>query len=149
MGWMLSRKKHSHAVTALAILACGGCTTVGPDYEQPEVRLNPAWLDAELELYDAEPADLVDWWRRFEDPVLDGLIEAAYENSYTLEIAALRIQESSAQLAIANGNRFPQTQVATAWHRRYRRHQGDVCHCWSLRCPLLFLSSLLGKPKPS
>ncbi|NIL95200.1 MAG: efflux transporter outer membrane subunit [Woeseiaceae bacterium] len=118
---MLHRKRHKQAaVTAarsiqvLALLACGACTTVGPDFEQPEVRLNPAWLDAELELYATEPAELVDWWRHFDDPVLDSLIAASYENSYTLEIAALRIQESSAQLAIASGNRWPQTQVATA-----------------------------------
>ena len=111
---MPAPSKHKHAVAVLVLLACGGCTTVGPDYEQPEVRLNPAWLDAELELYNTEPADLMEWWRRFDDPVLDRVIAAAYENSYSLQIAAQRIQEAQAQLAIASGNRYPQTQVATA-----------------------------------
>ena len=116
----LSPKKRNRAIVvvsrsaqALLLLACGACTTVGPEYEAPEVKLNPAWLDAELELYDTGPTELVDWWRTFEDPVLDELVATAYENSYSLEIAALRIQESRAQLSIASGNRYPQTQVAT------------------------------------
>jgi NodT family efflux transporter outer membrane factor (OMF) lipoprotein len=116
----LSPKKRNRSIGAvsrslqvLALLACAACTTVGPEYEAPEVRLDPAWLDAELELYDTGPTELIDWWRTFDDPVLEELVGTAYQNSYSLEVAALRIQESRAQLSIASGNRYPQTQVAT------------------------------------
>jgi NodT family efflux transporter outer membrane factor (OMF) lipoprotein len=87
----------------------GGCTNVGPDFVQPEVTLPQAWHQAGGGLY-AGPAELVEWWRVFEDPALDRLIRMAYDNNYSLEIAGLRVLEARAQLGIAVGNQYPQLQ---------------------------------------
>ena len=54
--------------------AVAGCTVVGPNYERPTVDSPPAWrIDY------AQSADVANtlWWRQFDDPVLDGLIEQA------------------------------------------------------------------------
>jgi NodT family efflux transporter outer membrane factor (OMF) lipoprotein len=50
------------------------------------------------------------WWRTFQDPTLDRLIELAYRQNLPLQIAGLRIAEARAQLGIATGKQFPQTQ---------------------------------------
>lgn len=98
-------------VTVVAAIVATGCAPVGPDFVRPEVPLNPTWLDAELEEFDSDAADLTEWWRTFEDPVLDELIETAYAQNNALKIAGLRVLESQARLGIATGNRYPQTQV--------------------------------------
>jgi NodT family efflux transporter outer membrane factor (OMF) lipoprotein len=91
----------------------GGCAPVGPTYERPDVAVEPAWLNTELGHYQKDGADLAEWWRTFNDPVLDRLIDTAYENNNTLKIAGLRILESQSRLNVATGNKYPQVQVAT------------------------------------
>ena len=110
-------------------LALGGCTTLGPDFREPEVE----WLqDWQPTLYDpaadSEPADLEFWWRQFNDPSLNRLIEAARRDSISLTIAGLRILESRAQLGIAGSNLYPQVQQASgsAAYERTQRWGGTL-----------------------
>ena len=94
-------------------VALVACAPVGPDFVRPDVPLNPEWLDAELDQFDSDAADLTEWWKTLDDPVLDRLIEIAYEQNKALKIAGLRVLESQARLGLATGNRYPQVQVAT------------------------------------
>jgi NodT family efflux transporter outer membrane factor (OMF) lipoprotein len=89
------------------------CAPVGPDFVQPDMPSNPAWLDAELAMFDTGPVELAEWWRVLEDPILDELVETAHQENNSLEIAGLRVLESQARLNIAIGNRYPQQQVVT------------------------------------
>lgn len=59
---------------------------------------------------DTSEADHRFWWRQFNDPVLNGLIETAREENPSLRIAGLRILESRAQLGIAGSALYPQLQ---------------------------------------
>ena len=102
-------------VTGIA-LALQACTTLGPDYEEPKVE----WLDSWLtDLYGqvipngSTEEDLEFWWRAFNDPVLNGLIETARVENDSLQIAALAIVQSRALLGIAVGSQYPQVQQAT------------------------------------
>jgi NodT family efflux transporter outer membrane factor (OMF) lipoprotein len=101
------------ATLAVAVVATAmtACAPVGPDFVRPDVPLNPAWLDAELAAFDSDAADLTEWWKTLEDPVLDKLIETAYRQNNAVKIAGLRVLESQARLGIATGNRYPQVQV--------------------------------------
>ena len=96
----------------LGSLAClYACAPVGPDFVRPEVPVNPEWLDAELEQFETDAAELANWWRTLEDPVLDELIATARIENNNIRIAGLRVIESQARLNIALGNRWPQQQV--------------------------------------
>ena len=97
-------------VLATALLL-SACSPVGPDFVRPEAPANPAWLDAELEQFDTDAAELAEWWRALEDPVLDELIATARQENNSLSIAGLRVLESQARLNIAVGNKYPQQQV--------------------------------------
>jgi NodT family efflux transporter outer membrane factor (OMF) lipoprotein len=55
-------------------------------------------------------ADLSKWWQVFNDPVLDSLIANAYQQNLSLREAGTRVLQARAQLGIAVGNFFPQTQ---------------------------------------
>lgn len=95
-------------------LALNACTTLGPDYQEPEV----SWIDHwQTSLYGQtgtpqpeSAADLRFWWRLFDDPALNQLIERARQSNPNLRIAGLRILESRAQLGIAGSSLYPQLQ---------------------------------------
>jgi NodT family efflux transporter outer membrane factor (OMF) lipoprotein len=68
------------------------------------------WLEAQpAETPDVE-ADLSQWWTVFEDPILDRLVEDAYRQNLSLQIAGLRILEARAVLGIAVADLWPQQQ---------------------------------------
>lgn len=95
----------------IAALLLSGCAPVGPDFVRPDAPVNPAWLDAELEQYAAESENLAEWWTLLNDPVLNELIDTAHRQNNNIKIAGLRVIEAQANLQIATGNRYPQTQV--------------------------------------
>ena len=51
-----------------------------------------------------------DWWTVFHDPVLNRLIEIAYNQNLTLVSAGTRVLEARAQLGVAIGEFYPQLQ---------------------------------------
>lgn len=105
---MHSLKRVSFAFSAVVI---GACTIVGPDYVRPDSPLGPDWYEADYKRYDTKAEQQVLWWQALGDPVLDELIELAHRQNNSLKIAGLRVLESRAQLGIAIGNQYPQTQA--------------------------------------
>jgi multidrug efflux system outer membrane protein len=95
----------------IVALLLAGCSSVGPEYERPEVAVNPDWLEAELEQFDTSPAELAQWWQTLNDPVLNELIITAIQQNNGIKISGLRVLEAQANLGIATGNRFPQVQA--------------------------------------
>jgi len=104
---------HPFLAAALLALLLGGCMTVGPDYEKPEAEVPDDWSQDAAEGISRAPNEQVEWWKVFNDPVLERLVETARRNNNGLEIAALRVLEAQAQLGVATGLRYPQVQVAT------------------------------------
>ncbi|MDM0053957.1 efflux transporter outer membrane subunit [Variovorax sp. J22R115] len=105
---------------ALACVAAmlGGCTTVGPDFERPRVPWLSGWSGGSLETIAADPRRprnglMQEWWRNFNDPVLDLLVAEAQRVNPSVRIAGMRIMEARAQLGIADSTRYPQVQQAT------------------------------------
>ncbi len=107
----------------LGLSVClGGCTglseyvhngfKVGPNYCRPAAATAEQWIDANDPNVKSEPANDVAWWQTFHDPVLDSLVELAYQQNLTLRVAGLRIMEARAQRGIAAGGLFPQSQDA-------------------------------------
>lgn len=99
----------------LATLFSGACTTLGPEYEEPQVDWLQGWqssVHGEVAA-GSDEADFRFWWRQFNDPILNRLIELAKEANPSLRIAGLRILESRAQLGIAGSTLYPQVQQGT------------------------------------
>jgi len=92
-------------------LGLSGCAT-SVKYNRPEVKLNQGWQQQDTRV-EARAQDAA-WWRTFEDPTLDRLIEMAHSQNLPLQTAGLRIFEARAQLAFAVGRKYPQIQQAFA-----------------------------------
>lgn len=106
--------KHNFATTLLlfcftSVLTCG-CTMLGPDFQRPEAEIAEQWQESDNNVVKKMETDDSQWWKLFNDPVLDELIRLSYEQNLSLEIAGLRVLEARAQLGIVTGNLYPQVQ---------------------------------------
>jgi outer membrane protein, multidrug efflux system len=81
-----------------------GCT-VGPDYVRPGLDVPTSFIHKEG---DARETANTDWWRQFQDPVLDQLIAEALANNRDIKIAAAHIEQAAAVLIQARAPLFPQ-----------------------------------------
>ncbi len=100
---------HPHLVLTLC-LAATGCTTVGPDFVRPDAPVPETWLSADDVSVITERSEYEAWWQVFQDPALTRLVDQAYRQNLNLQIAGLRILEARAQLGIAVGLQYPQSQ---------------------------------------
>lgn len=115
------------ACFALSALTCG-CTPlqeyvhngfkVGPNYGTPSAPVAPDWIEAGDKRLRTDSDDLGQWWTVFNDPVLDDLICHAYRQNLTLREAGFRVLQARAQLAIAKGTLFAQSQSVTGDYTR-------------------------------
>jgi NodT family efflux transporter outer membrane factor (OMF) lipoprotein len=95
------------------VLVIGGCTMVGPDYVKPTAPEPQEWLESTDSKIESKAADFSSWWTVFNDPILNTLVESAYQQNLSLQVTGIRILEARAQLGIAIGNQYPQTQQGT------------------------------------
>src|SRR6266446_155343 len=101
---------HVRVLLALALLLpCGGCL-VGPDFSAPSAPAADKWLESSNPSVDTRNQEYRDWWTVFHDPVLNRLIETAYNHNLTLVSAGTRVLEARAQLGVAIGEFYPQVQ---------------------------------------
>jgi len=108
------------------MLALAGCTTVGPDFVPPKAPALGQWQKADSAAITRKPAEQIRWWEAFDDPVLSKLVEIAYQNNYSLKVAGLKVLEARAQLGIAVGNAFPQTQKLSGSVEPRQRSETDA-----------------------
>lgn len=98
-----------------AALTLSACTTLGPDYREPEIEWLQDWQPSLYTLPHTHKAvDLRFWWHLFDDPALNQLITAAKRDNLTLRIAGLRVLESRAQLGIVGSALYPQVQQVSS-----------------------------------
>jgi NodT family efflux transporter outer membrane factor (OMF) lipoprotein len=86
---------------------------VGPNYRTPDAAVASDWIDASDKRVRTDSDDLSRWWTVFNDPVLNDLICDAYHQNLTLREAGYRVLQARAQLGIAIGEIFPQSQAMT------------------------------------
>jgi NodT family efflux transporter outer membrane factor (OMF) lipoprotein len=89
-----------------------GCIKVGPDFTPAPAPVPDQWLDADDKQIRSEPDQHAEWWKTFNDPVLDQLVQNAYAQNLPLQIAGLRVLEARAELGFVTGHLFPQVQQA-------------------------------------
>jgi NodT family efflux transporter outer membrane factor (OMF) lipoprotein len=83
------------SVLLYAILL-GGCATVGPDYERPEIATPNNWTSSK----EQKPLDetvLAQWWLQFKDPVLNNLVSEALTANLDLATARAQLREARAK----------------------------------------------------
>ncbi len=102
------------ALSTLSALALSACA-VGPDYATPTPRSASSGpflaVGQPPVTADELPAD---WWRLYEDPVLDALVADALAANTDVRQAAARIERARASLRGARSDRLPQTNIGAS-----------------------------------
>ncbi len=101
-------------VSAALTLMLSACV-VGPDYSRPKLELPTTSSSSSL----AAP---VNWWRVFQDPNIDKLVNEALANNSHLLAAAARVTEADAQLGMTRSDQLPSV-YATAGRTRNRNSE--------------------------
>jgi NodT family efflux transporter outer membrane factor (OMF) lipoprotein len=57
------------------------------------------------------------WWKLFEDPLLDSLIQVAIDQNYTLEMAAYRVEVAQTNLSMAKSAFYPTLGINVGWNK--------------------------------
>ncbi|MBO9519214.1 MAG: TolC family protein [Porphyrobacter sp.] len=101
----------SFTLASLSALALAGCA-VGPDYvaNSPHPAASGPFISTGAPPVSASPLP-ADWWRLYDDPVLDGLIADALSANTDVRQAAARIERARAGLRGARADRLPQTSI--------------------------------------
>lgn len=90
-------------LSSILLLGLVGACTVGPDYQPPQPQLPDHWSEAAP----AETQDLAQWWRRFNDPELDRLVDQAIAGNLDLKMAVQRIEAAKADRIIQAAGGLP------------------------------------------
>jgi NodT family efflux transporter outer membrane factor (OMF) lipoprotein len=113
----------SLAVATILGAVLGGCT-VGPDYQEPHLSVPSSFAtpsSGKVSTIASEATgpdeshpsiDLAQWWKSFDDPVMQSLIERAIQANLNLEIALTRVQEARTMEAVAIGEALPSVAVS-------------------------------------
>jgi len=96
-----------------------GACALGPDFARPDAAQMKAWSSADS-VISQKAVEVRKWWTLFNDPVLNELVEKAYQQNLSLQIAGLRVLEARAALGITEGSIFPQTQQAVGAAKNIR-----------------------------
>ena len=91
------------ALSAAMILA--GCVSVGPNYH--EVKPAAPQLQGLEASQESNAQFQAAWWKQFNDPTLDALIQRAAANNLDLRMAVARLHESRALLSGAKSDQLP------------------------------------------
>ncbi len=94
------------------LLPLVGCM-VGPNYHKPETEM-PLSFEEKSSAEIVSDEELCQWWKQFEDPFLNSLIEEAVKGNYNWRIALEQIVEARAQVKIQNSYLWPEIDLNAA-----------------------------------
>jgi multidrug efflux system outer membrane protein len=99
-------------VLTVFAFALSGCV-LGPDYQRPQTPLPTDYSDGTAA--NAAPGSATgigaDWWKLYDDPILDDLVATALSENLDVVAAVARIEEFDADLREANAALFPEIDL--------------------------------------
>ena len=86
---------------------------VGPNHCPCKPAVARCWIDEDDPRLIVAAPPLAAWWRVFNDPVLDSLVQTAYRQNLSLREAGFRVLEARANRDLVAGTLLPQSEVAS------------------------------------
>lgn len=115
---MNTRLFRSLLISLTAPLLLASChSVVGPDYQSPEADTPAAWREVDHAAFFPETSEDAEWWDALNDPLLDALIQRAFENGLDLREAYARLREARALRGIAAADRWPAVEAGASYWR--------------------------------
>lgn len=116
------------AATLPLLLLLSACATTGPRPSTTSTVATPeTWSQADATSGPLATAALADWWTRFNDPVLDQLIDEALAGGPDIRTTLSRIEQARSNRAVERSGLFPSiTAGVSGQGSRTRNHETDT-----------------------
>ncbi|MGD0886395.1 MAG: efflux transporter outer membrane subunit [Thermodesulfovibrionales bacterium] len=111
------------ALAGLGVLILSSGCMVGPNYKPPQSTAPPEWVGvtkaapSQPSVATAQPADLTQWWRQFNDPTLNELVEEAMKANLDLQVAESRLRQARAMRGVVAGGLWPSVTASGSYQR--------------------------------
>ena len=104
--------------TAIAgiILISSSCA-VGPNYQRPDTATPAVWQESKQTGVDTQEANLAQWWKAFNDALLDSLVQRAVNSNLDLRVAEARVREARALIDVTSAALWPTLDVSGSFSR--------------------------------
>lgn len=113
--------RFAHFLLLAMVLPGAACVrTAAPPERQPSLPIPEAWNSATA----AEGTVDVHWWKQFQDPQLDALIEEALRNSFQLRAISARLETALIEAEIAGAGRIPSVGLSLNGRRQRQNFIG-------------------------
>ena len=100
------------------------CALVGPDYKRPEVNLPNSYHQEVIKENIA--SDLNQWWKLYQDPSLNDLMEKALNKNVDINAAIARLEEADAYLKQVGAALIPSIDLTSQGNRTKATENGIV-----------------------
>jgi len=100
------------------------CALVGPDYKRPEINLPNAYHQEVNKENIA--TDLNNWWKLYQDPALDDLMDKALNKNVDINAAIARLEEADAYLKQVGAALIPSVDLTSQGNRSKATETGII-----------------------
>jgi NodT family efflux transporter outer membrane factor (OMF) lipoprotein len=140
---MMYLKQLGTIASALALAACA----VGPDYAPPATPTTAAGSFVAATGPAIQPLAPVEanWWRLYNDPVLDGLITDALAHNTDVRVAVARLARARAALREVKVDRLPEVGASASATRGRDAGQSDASTSFDVGLDVAYEVDLFGR----
>lgn len=100
---------------------------VGPNFKPPHENVPANWVgldgrptnSAAASFASPSPAQLTNWWNRFNDPTLTWLVQEAFQTNLDLQLAQSRLRQARASRGIVAGPLYPAVNANGTYTRTW------------------------------
>ncbi len=129
----------------LAALTLTGCADLaGPEYKRPDAPIKAQWSQAARPQTSAADTIQPEWWKNFQDPYLDQLIDRAIKANPDIKVLAARIQVAEAGIGQAKAGSLPVVEGAEGANLQKSKGQ-DLTKAYSTSRSLSWEIDIWGK----
>ena len=113
-----------HFLVFFILINLISCTLIGPDYKRPEINLPNTYHQESNK--ENVVTDLNNWWKLYEDPLLNELIDKALIKNTDINAAIARLEEADAYLKQVGAALIPSVDLTSQANRTKATENGTV-----------------------
>ncbi len=98
------------------IMVCSGCK-VGPQFTQPDINVPKEFSTVGPNSPLSKPANVVQWWTKLNDPMLNSLITEVNSSNLELKVARARVLQARARRGIVAADQYPNVTASGTYQR--------------------------------
>jgi NodT family efflux transporter outer membrane factor (OMF) lipoprotein len=134
-------RQDSRYLILAAFVTLAGCGSMQTPWKAPEVSVPEKWSA----VTDPSIKESESWWKNFDDPQLDALVDQALHANNDFAAAAIRVRRAQLQAGLVDTNRTPSVTVGASTVTTHTFDPSATSHSSGASAALSFELDLWGK----